>query len=159
MGITPSPACTQKGVQSQGSYIHCPSLCSRSSIPGRKDLYLRQITEKITGEQLVIVLIPCHQTPAHCLHLGVGGEFSSLDGLQEARELRKEDYRVWSQLRRRRAHGCWCLTLARLLKHLCMPQTLDPSPFLPCSLQCQPADTFTTGFGFAGLKTNGLRAH
>lgn len=41
----------------------------------------------------------------------------------------------------------------------CMPQPLGPNPFLPCSLQYQHADTFTTGFGFAGLKTNGLRVH
>lgn len=37
--------------------------------------------------------------------LGVGGEFSSLDGVQEARELRKEDCREWSQLRRHKLMG------------------------------------------------------
>lgn len=40
-----------------------------------------------------------------------------------------------------------------------MPQPLDPSPFLPCTLQYQLADNFTMGFGFAGLKTNGLIVH
>lgn len=167
MGITPSPACTHKGVQSQGSCIHCPSLCSRRSIPGRKGLYLRQITEKIMeeaiGHSLGLGSLPPNNCTLSALGVGVGGrwvDFSSLGDLQEAQELGKENYRVWSQLRRKQTHGCWCLNLARLLKHLCMPQTLDPSPFLPCSLQCQPTDTFITGFGFAGLKTtNGLRAH
>lgn len=83
MGITPSPACTQKGVQSQGSCSHCPSLCSRSSCPGGKDLSLSR-TEKTVKEQLVLALVPSHQTAAHYRHFG--GErwvdFSSLDDLQ-----------------------------------------------------------------------------
>lgn len=39
------------------TYIHCPSLCSRSSIPGGKDLYSKQIAEKIMEEQLVMALV------------------------------------------------------------------------------------------------------
>lgn len=49
--------CPQRGIQSQGSYIHCPSLCSRSSIPGGKDLYSKQIAEKIMEEQLLMALV------------------------------------------------------------------------------------------------------
>lgn len=163
MGITPSPACTQKGVQSQGSCSHCPSLYSRSSFPGGKDLYLRQLTEKTVKEQLVGVLVPSHQTAAHYLHFGGKGGLISAPWMtfREAQELGKDtELQALEPAEKRRNSWVLVLDLARLLKHPVHASDPGPCPFLPCSLQCHPTDPFTTGFGFAGLKTtNGLRAH
>lgn len=89
MGITPSPACTQKGSRAKASTF-IVLLCSRSSIPGRKDLYPKQITEKMMEEQLAWSWFPPSN---NCIvsELGGGGvDFSSLDGLQEAQELGKD---------------------------------------------------------------------
>lgn len=113
MGITPSPACTQKGVQSQGSCSHCPSLCSRSSFPGGKDLYLRQITEKTMEEQLVIVLVPSHPTAAHylCILGGKGGLISALwMTFREAQELGKDTELQTLEPAEKRANS-WVLVL------------------------------------------------
>lgn len=60
MGITPTTNCMYPKEVSRTKtpiYFHCPSLCSRSSIPGRKELYSKQIAEKIMEEQLVMALV------------------------------------------------------------------------------------------------------
>lgn len=164
MGITPSPACTQKGVQSQGSCSHCPSLCSRSSFPGGKDLYLRQVTEKTMEEQLVIVLFPSHQRlHTICISGGKGGLISApWMTFREAQELGKDKELQTLEPAEKRTNS-WVLVLefsqAPQAPCACLrPWTLAPSCPAACSASQQIP--FTTGFGFAGLKTtNGLRAH
>ncbi|EDL86253.1 calcium/calmodulin-dependent protein kinase II gamma, isoform CRA_d [Rattus norvegicus] len=143
MGITPSPACTQKGVQSQGSCSHCPSLCSRSSFPGGKDLYLRQITEKTMEEQLVIVLVPSHPTAAHYLHFGGEGGLTSALWMtfREAQELGKDTELQTLEPAEKRTNS-WVLVLefsqAPQAPCACLrPWTLAPSCPAACSASQQ----------------------
>lgn len=91
-------------------------------------------------------------TQLFALFGGGGGEWvdpSCLDYLQEAKlqiDLEPAEKRADSQV----------LVLGfrqAPLSTSCMPQPLGPRPFLPCSLQHQHADTFTTtGFGFRWLE-------
>lgn len=95
MGITPTTTtCMNPKEVSRAktpTYIHCPSLCSRSSIPGGKGLYSKQIAEKIMEEQLVMTLVPPKQLQTSLrkyLHYWGGDRWvdpSCLDYLQEAK--------------------------------------------------------------------------
>lgn len=130
MGITPTTTtCMNPKEVSRAktpAYIHCPSLCSRSSIPGRKGLYWKQIAETIMEEQLVMTLVSPKQLQTSLrkyLHYW-GGQVGrpQLPGLPSGGKA--TDF-PWSQLRREQTHRCRCLDLARLLRapHAC------PSPW------------------------------
>lgn len=85
----------KRGGRSHGPYIRCPSLCSKSSIPGGKDLCSKHITEKRMEVRLVMALVSQEQLfRVVCTNICTLGERyvvpSSLDYLQEALELGKE---------------------------------------------------------------------
>lgn len=109
--------CPKKGPEPR--LPHSLSLCAQ----GRKDLYPKQITEDNEGA-IGLVLVCPPPAPIKQLHRICMGGGQLPDDHQEAG---KAEHRLWNQLRREQARGCWCLNLARPSSTLCMPQTLDPS--------------------------------
>jgi len=146
MGITPTHHLhvPKRGVQSQGSYIHCPSLCSRSSIPGGKDLYCKQIAEKIMEEQLVMALVSlkqlCRLTCTNICTIGGTVGKPQLPGLPTFRRHRswekRQSYRFTLEPAEKRA-DTQVLVLGfsqAPLSTSCMPQPLGLA--LSCPAAC-----------------------
>lgn len=95
MGITPSHLHVPEKASRAKAPTHCPSLCSKSSIPGGKALCPKQVTEKIMEEDWSRPWFPPDQLCTFtCTDIcTLGGRWvdsSSLDNLQETQELQEE---------------------------------------------------------------------
>lgn len=152
MGITPSPACTQKRGP-EPRLLHSLSLCAQG-IPFQEEKIctLSRLTEDKGGAVGLVLVPPSNNCIASAL--GEGGV-----DFRRHRSWGKELQALESAERRTNS---WVLVLefsqAPQAPSACLrPWTLVPS----CPAACVPAHRyFTTGFGFAGLKTTiGLRAH